>query len=183
MTQNGDVIWYEIDLADRIGAVGGAWNAFALDNNGEALVGASVIGTSIFDHIAGHFTKRFFREFLANGRSSSQSKRTYRCDAPDRKRLMEMRAETTCDSRLRVSHTITEELPIERAVFVTEVGRSGLADHVRCSLCNRLRFRGSNAWREPDAAVPDGGSVRVIHTVCPDCRAEVSARALWPRPS
>lgn len=142
-----------------------------------------MIGSDLFGHVAGHFTKRFFREFIGGARSAAQSRRTYRCDAPHLKRLIEMRATPLEDGRVRISHAVIEEAPIAAAVVLVETHRRALSGYLRSSLCNRLRLRSDETWREPDEALAAGGLARVVHTVCPTCRSGVEASALWARQS
>jgi hypothetical protein len=174
--------WYRLDADDRILAVGGNWDAFARENGGEALVGGGLAGTRVYDHVAGHFTRRFLKDFLARARASgSATRQSYRCDAPHAKRLMEMRAEACEGGGLRVSHRLIDERPMRIPMPTQDVTRAGIPGVLRCGNCNRVRGAGSSGkeWREPDVAPATGGPMKVIHTVCVDCRNGISARERW----
>jgi hypothetical protein len=177
-------LWYCIDSAGRIVSVGGEWDASALSNDGRALVGDSVVGTSIFDHVSGHFTRKFLREFFQRARAfGSEDRVSYRCDAPHAKQLMEMRAEAGDESLLRITHRTLGQVPTPFPIVVREASPRALAHFLRCSLCNRLRRRagGEADWREAESFAAEAVPTPVIHTVCPDCRSGVSARELWAR--
>lgn len=160
-------IWYRLDLDDRIVAVGGDnWDS----------VGQAVVGTRVYDHVAGHFTRKFLRDFLSRARAAEGlTRQCYRCDSPGTKRLMEMRTEMEHGRGLRVVHRTLASCVLVFPVHVRDVQRAS-AQYLRCSSCNRMRGKGDDVWREPDEAVTPGGTALVVHTVCPDCRHGIDLR-------
>lgn len=175
--ETGDAqIWYLLDRDDRIIGLDGAWNDTAVQGGGPKAVSERVMGTRIYDHVAGHFTKKFLREFLDRARCSGQlTRQSYRCDTPLRKRLMEMRAEVEPGDVLRVSHCMVGGSALPFAIPFRDVPRPQ-ARHLRCSICNRLKGRGEHAWREPEDVASAGETLLVVHTVCPDCRGRIGRR-------
>lgn len=172
----GADIWYLLDRDDRIIGLDGTWNDVAMQGGGPKAVSERVMGTRIYDHVAGHFTKKFLREFLDRARCSGQlARQSYRCDTPLLKRLMEMRAEIEPGDLLRVSHCTVGASALPFAIPVRDVPRPQ-ARHLRCSICNRLKARGEHDWREPEDAASAGETLLVVHTVCPDCRAGIGLR-------
>lgn len=173
--------FYRLDDEDRILDWGGPnWNAFARENGG-ATGGRSLKGDLLYDHIVGHFTQRFLREFFAAARvAAAPLTRTYRCDSPRMKRLMEMRAQALGRGWLDVQHRLVAETPLPIEVAFREQPEGRRADYLRCSICNRLRRSNEDEWREPEEAGAKG-ELRVVHTVCSDCRNGLSA-ALPRRP-
>lgn len=160
-------IWYRLDVDDRIIAVGG-------DDWGAA--GQAVIGSRIYDHVAGHFTRRFLREFLDRARRGGvPTRQCYRCDTPDTKRLMEMSAEMEDGRGLRVVHRMRAASALPFQVQFRDVPRTK-SRRLRCSTCNRLRNRNDEVWREPEDAVKAGEMALVVHTICPDCRQGIDMR-------
>ena len=170
--------FYTLDAEDCIVECGGpAWSAFAIDNGRPELADARLKGQSIYAHVAGHFTQRFLREyFIAARTAAAPLSRAYRCDSPRAKRLMEMRAVAEGGGALRVEHRLISETPMAAEIAPRELPGEGRADFLRCSMCNRLRENGAQVWREPDQAGVLG-ALRVVHTVCKDCRSGISARA------
>ena len=170
------VCFYTLDAEDRIVDFGGpGWNAFAEANGGPELGRAGLKGASIYAQVAGHFTRRFLREFFVAGRAAKTPlTRVYRCDAPKLKRWMEMRACAEQDGRLRIEHRLVEASPMSVEVAPTQLPTGGRPDYSRCSICNRLRRFGAQDWREPDEAGAVGLQ-RVVHTVCKPCRGGISS--------
>jgi hypothetical protein len=160
-------IWYRLDPDDRIIAIGG-------DNWASA--GQGIVGSSVYDHVSGHFTRRFLKDFLGRARGGGAlSRQCYRCDAPDAKRLMEMCAEMEDGRVLRVVHRELAVSALPFQVHVRDVPRTK-ARHLRCSSCNRLRGRKDVVWREPEDALKAGEMALVVHTICPDCRRGIDLR-------
>lgn len=160
-------IWYRLDPYDRVIDTGGA---------GWHLAGDNLKGTCLYDHVAGHFTKRFLKDFLRRARLARQlTRQCYRCDTPETKRLMEMCAVMESPDVLRVDHRTLGSRALMYPVHFREVPRPK-ARNLRCSGCNRLRCKGNETWREPDDAVKSGEAALVVHTVCPDCRRGIDLR-------
>jgi hypothetical protein len=170
--------YYVLDAEDRILDWGGpAWASAARAGHATRLAVADFSGERIYEHVSGHFTQRFLRAFFAEARAAPGGrKRTYRCDSPSAKRLFEMRAETTNSGALRVEHWLIDTTPMAFDAPTHETRGARRVGHLRCSICNRLRRRGTREWREPDATPHEPGTVAVVHTVCEDCRRGVAAR-------
>lgn len=172
-------LYYRLDVTDRIVEVGGAWNEFALANNGTAIVKERVLGSSVFSHVSGDVSVMFLRTLLASARILNRpSTRAYRCDSPACKRFMEMTVIPEGDGSLMLEHrqVRTEVLP-QPFVFTASQARSCRV--IRCSMCNRLKTSG--AWREPEFAHAEGSvsgthGNPVIYGVCPTCLDSVRLR-------
>lgn len=169
-------IWYRLDRLDCIIGVGGCWDEVATSGGGPGVIGERVVGSRIYDHVSGHFTRKFLKEFLARARSSLVlTRQSYRCDTPHAKRLMEMRAEVESPDFLRVTHQTLDVQALPFPVHVRQAPRAE-ARRLRCSICNRLRPKGRPAWCEPEEIARPGETSLVVHTVCPDCREQISLR-------
>lgn len=143
-----------------------------------------LIGSSIYDHVSGHFTRRFLRSFIEHARKSGeQPRRLYRCDSPHHRRLMEMRAIPEEDGAVCLEHRLIEESRFDFPIEVRAAPKRGLAYYLRCSNCCRLRPIRHGEWREPeDYARPDH-THQVIHTICPSCQSGQVVRRLILRPA
>jgi hypothetical protein len=165
---------YRLDDKDRIVEVGAAWNDMAVANGGEAAIAEKIIGSNIFDHISGHFTRQFFRDFIDQARTGAPTERAYRCDSPVEKRQMKMLVRLEDERSLLVDHetikveTIAPSLTLRNAVEA----RNAV---LRCSICARLRLKGGEVWREAEVVAQEYRSLRVVHTVCVSCREAVVA--------
>ena len=169
--------FYLLDAEDRICAWGGpTWTKFAADNGDDALGGRNIAGQLIYDHVAGHFTKKFLREFFAGARDGAgPASRTYRCDSPRMKRLMEMYARKGENGALTVEHRLVAETPLTMEVACVDAAPARSVDTLRCSICNRLRRSSSGEWLEPDE-YGRSGEIKVVHTVCQECRSGIEAQ-------
>lgn len=171
-------ISYELDAADIIVSVGGAWDQFALQNDGGALVATSVIGTPLLKHVSGDVSRFFVRSVLEACRVL-QTRRSveYRCDAPGFKRFMRMTVEPRERHSLIVAHQVLRIEPLLRPIgfFVSPAAPTAIP-LVRCTMCNRVK-QGAD-WTEPDEALAGGllssdEPNAVIYGVCDPCRARV----------
>ena len=170
--------FYRLDAWDRLVEWGGPqWASFADDDGGAEPAAGNLGGDSIYDHVAGHFTKRFLKAFFAEARAADAPlSRTYRCDSPRAKRLMQMRAICEGDGGLRIEHRLVEESQLPAQAARDQAADARRAPYLRCSICNRLKPRGAQAWREPEAYAVPAQPLEVVHTVCPECRRGVRAR-------
>lgn len=164
---------YRLDGKDRIIEVGAAWNDMATANGGDAAIAEKIIGSNIFDHISGHFTRQFFRDFIEQARTGMPTERPYRCDSPIEKREMKMLVRLDDEGTLLVDHeTIKVEVLAPSLTLRAAIGARNAV--LRCSICARLRLKDGEAWREPEAVAHEFRSLRVIHTVCVSCREAIA---------
>jgi hypothetical protein len=173
----GDV-WYRIDRHDRIFAFGGAWRSGPVQEIAGAAPAAGMIGTRIFDHVSGHFTRRFLREFFQQARQQTATvrRRTYRCDGPGQKVLVEMTAHADECGNILTTHRDVEIVALPFNIDVVGVRSRRMASVLRCSMCNRLQSLQGGDWQEPEKVALPNVSTRAVHTVCSDCRQGVAPR-------
>ena len=171
-------VWYRIDRQDRITAFGGAWRSVPIEETAGAVPAAGVIGTRIYDHVSGHFTRRFLREFFQQARrqTATSKRRTYRCDGPGQKVLVEMTAHADECGNILTTHRDVEVVTLPFNVNVVDVRSRRMASVLRCSMCNRLQSLQGGGWREPEEVARPNVVTSVVHTVCSDCRQGIAAR-------
>jgi hypothetical protein len=160
---------YWLDEHRRIVAVAGSWEAFAHENGGLGLGPAELVGRPIWGFITDATTRMWFEVLLNTAElRASPIERPYRCDSPELRRYMVMRVVPESRSRLRVEHELVRTEPRRVPTHIEHVqsGHGGLV-HVRCSMCGRVRERGT--WREPDEQTEGPARLQVVYTVCPDC--------------
>ena len=154
--------YYDINRASQIVEVGGDWDKFAKANDG--VYASEVVGTSLFAHISGDLTKLLFEMWINKAFSLEESfRRKYRCDAPGKRRVFEMRAFRINQSALRLSHELLWERLTGPHVHFDTVP---ISDVARCSICNSFRYR--SAWHDAHD-LSDHGTIETHYTVCPDC--------------
>ncbi len=170
----GNVVLYRIDAGDRIVEVGGAWEIFAADNDGQAVAAAKVLGRPLWDFITGPSTVLVWRQILDHVRQIGTTVRfSFRCDSPRLRRYM----------RMAVSPRPRQSVLFHSQLFRTEprpvpVRATARPDDPavikRCSLCNFFQVRGM--WTDVVDAVEIGlvmdhdMPVVVAYGICPHCR-------------
>lgn len=176
----GDLFTCVIDSEDRILEFGIGEGNLAVTASG---IDPAWLGSNLYAHVSGHFTRRFLQAFLMQIRSTGQpAQRVYRCDSPGSRCLMEMRAIPEGDGRLRLEHRLLDKKDFDYRVEVKTAPRRGLAHYLRCTNCARMRPIRSGIWREPEDYVQPDCPAHVVHTICPSCRSGVAVHPLvhWP---
>ena len=85
-------VTYQIDSLGRIISVGPGWDHFALANHGDHLVRGAVIGRTLWDFISDPVTRAFYRTMVERLLAGTpEIAFAFRCDAPEERRLLEMR--------------------------------------------------------------------------------------------
>ncbi|MCM8625698.1 hypothetical protein [Accumulibacter sp.] len=167
---------YTLDGADRIIAVAGDWDRFALANGGEAIVGRRIIDRPLDEFITGDITRMFVRTMLMSARTMQRRiQRLYRCDSPEVRRFMEMTILPGDGGQVKVVHRLIRSEVCRYPLRVTAAPARSLAPRIkRCSVCNRIRL--GQTWQEIDEAVSRGRLpqamspvLTVVFGVCPEC--------------
>lgn len=172
---------YEIDGDGLLQYVSDAWDRFALANGAPDLRRRNVLGRPFWAFFDGDDTIAEHEAILSRCETRQQQGTfLFRCDAPFERRLLRMTVDPLQAGGFRFT---------SRTVAVQ--GRSGqVYEHLfriapapevaRCCQCNR--FRWNREWLEPEHAIQvelddDGITTksRMIHTLCPECRASMRA--------
>jgi hypothetical protein len=161
---------YVLDGEDRIIGVSGVWDEFARANNAEHLCGDALIGTSIWDHVAGQSLGDLLNRVFQRARALGQPITVpARCDSPDTIRHLRIRVQARNRDQLEVQSCIHSEIPRD----MWRAGDSVRAVLQMCSWCNRFHLDGH--WMEIEQAIEDYGLVnadvvpRSSHGICPEC--------------
>jgi hypothetical protein len=173
-----DELFCRLDQRNRIVGVGGAWDRFACDNDGAAVVAARVLGTDLFVHVGGEPTRALLDTVLWRVRHAGRPVvLPFRCDSPDCERHMEMTVQPEPGDGILLAYRVLRMVPLPLATplrfSASGVPRGRML--FRCSICNRLLRDG--VWREPATfddlpAVP----IAVSYGVCGECRDLVERR-------
>lgn len=168
-------LYCRLDRRNRIVGVGGAWDAFALDNDGAGATVARVLGTDLLVHVTGDPTRALLDTVLWRVRRREHPVvLPFRCDSPDRERHMEM---TLCGEPgegvlIAYRQLRTVPLPFRLPLHFSASGLPRGRMLFRCSSCNRLLR--DEVWREPASLgeLPEV-PIAVSYGICGDCRAAV----------
>ena len=174
-----EIFEYVIDANDVITHVNPSWKAFAEENDGGDLA-HRVVGSWLWQHLAGMEVKNLFRVLLERVREAQESVRVpFRCDAPDLRRDMMLEVTPLSDGGLRFS-SWTVKASGRPPVLLLDAKRVSDPDRMlsMCAWCKRIRG-GSESWLELEEAVSELGLFRsgplpkITHGVCRDCRHQV----------
>lgn len=180
---NHDACGYVVDAEDRVTCVDEAWVAFARGNGASALA-KSVIGTSLWRHIADPTTRHLYELMMDRVRVTGRTVRVpFRCDAPGMVREMELSISPLGAGALAlVAGTLRTRSRAPVPLLDHNVPRTERLVRI-CGWCKRLWQDG--AWREIEDAMhacdaftgpPVPG---VTHSICEECERRVMERLEW----
>lgn len=162
---------YSIDADDRVVDVSAAWDAFASSHGGGHLHSADIVGQPLW--LLAPESAPFYEPLVARVRERGQSVAfPFRCDTPDRRRLLRMTIGPGDDGLV---HFTTIVLEVQRRPAIrldTAANRPGGPILTMCSWCKRV---GSDAgWVEIEDAVSQfalagGAYPAVTHGICAEC--------------
>jgi len=166
---------YELDREDRIRSVNEDWHAFARENEAEHLMDA-VLGTSIWDWLAGMEVRHLYSLLFSRVRSARRTARLpFRCDSPDLRRFMELEIVALPDGGLRCIARLERAEPRPPVRLLdSRVARSKDALAI-CSWCKRVRVD-PDLWLEIEDATSrlrllEDPPPAITHGICSDCEA------------
>jgi hypothetical protein len=167
---------YLIDAEDVIVAVNERWIEFAEENEGSGL-GDAVIGTWLWQHMAGLEVKHLYRSLLERIRETGREARIpFRCDAPGLVRDMVLEVTPLKDGSIRFSSWIDSQrarpnvriLEVDREVDPERFARM-------CAWCKKIDI-GKDDWRELEKGLVEAGLMtldpvpKITHAVCSSCQ-------------
>lgn len=162
---------YWLDQNDRIVGVADGWDAFATENGGEAAAFRRIQEKPIREFIADDVTRMWFDVVLQLARiRQTPVERSYRCDTPACRRMMNMCLSVEPSGLIRVEHSLVATTQRPHSVFINHAryAEPGSTLHTRCSICGRIQ-RGES-WIEPDAGTAPGQpALAVVYSVCQEC--------------
>ncbi|MGB8168202.1 MAG: hypothetical protein WCF18_11965 [Chthoniobacteraceae bacterium] len=172
-------ISYVIDANDRLVSVSPGWTAFAVQNQGEELTPEAMKSRLLWDFIADETTRELYGAVLEHVRSGTPTDLILRCDAPERRRLIEMIVSLRPDGNVEFKTVLlaTTTRAAQR-LFAKSTPRSDRRIMV-CSWCDRVNA-GVEEWLEVEVAMErlhltdEPELPQVESVVCPGCFAKVT---------
>lgn len=172
-------IRYTLNDRDQIVAVNDGWDAFATANGAAHLAAGQVLGRSLWDFVTDGTTRLLYRDVLARVRRDRAVRFTFRCDAPDCRRHLEMEVSGAPEggTTFRV-RTLAEEPRPRQPLLDPTRPRSGALLRA-CGWCKRFDLGGR--WAEVEEAVEaldlfhHAELPPVTHGICDHCFARMTA--------
>lgn len=164
---------YKINSQDEIVFVSDDWNAFAADNDGEAVVSSAVLHQPLWRFITDVTTRKLYQQVLVRARAGHPIRFTYRCDSPTHRRLMEMVVTQSDDGLVEfATRALLDEVRPAIALLDAHAARSH--DLVRvCGWCNKVSV--NDVWKEVEHAIAQLGMLdrspvpKLTHGICEAC--------------
>jgi hypothetical protein len=148
-------------------------------NDGPALISEKVVGQSLWQFIEDEPTREIYRQVLDRVRSGAAAEFTLRCDAPDRRRLIEMTVSGRPEAQVEFrTHLLSAKARPWQPLLASSTPRSN-ARLLACGWCNRVHVE-TDEWLEVEEATDrlhldaEPELARVDHVVCPDCFAKMT---------
>jgi hypothetical protein len=171
---------YRIDKTDQIEFVNSEWLEFARENGSPELAHSSILGSSIWDHIAGTETRLLYESMFSRLRAKNNEVIIpFHCDSPTMIRKMVLTLRSISHGGIQMEGSVLELR--ERAYTpILDPGVSRNKEEVViCSLCRRILVA-DGEWKTIESAVvrlrllARSSAPRLIESVCPQCRDQVS---------
>jgi len=171
-------VGYRVDARDVLEEVSGAFADFAREN-GAAGLETRVVGTSLWGHVVGREVQAIYRDLLAHVRRTGRPVVfPYRCDAPGRRRYLEMRMRPAAREAVEFESKLLREVPRASVEWLEPERQTEPDLLVVCAWCRRFDI---GAWVEAEEAIGLLGLFdqrrfpAMSHGICDACKATAVA--------
>ena len=174
-----ETVVLEVDADNCIRQVSESWTQVARAGGAEIeLATDRVLGKPLHQFITSDTTRMYVEASLKLCRLRQEVLfRPYRCDSPTHKRFMELQLTPLEQGAVEMKHFLLREEAFEQPLHLEEVTQQknrSAGTCLRCSFCNRLKPLEQHEWMPPEELHQSYISpLKVIHTVCPDCKGQV----------
>lgn len=144
---------YELNARDEISSVNEEWLRFALANHGDPLQPAQILGRPVWDFMSDVETQHIYSLLHRRVRADGAPVRLcFRCDAPDRRRLLDLEISAGPEQRL-IYRIRTRKEQERQPVPLLEPQRQRSDDFVTiCGWCERVAVP-LHGWLEIEKAI------------------------------
>ena len=178
---DGAEIVYRLNAQDEIVYVNEEWSEFAAANDAPDLLAERVLNRPIWDFICDETTEHLYREIVRCVRAGQSARFNFRCDAPARRRLMEMNVAGLDGGAVQFE---------TRTIRVDERPRQELLDRYApraggmlriCGWCKRMDIEGER-WGELEEAVNTlrlfeyKALPQITHGMCNQCFDDIARK-------
>lgn len=168
---------YVLDAEDRIVEVAPHWEEFGRKN---AAPDATLhpLGRLLWDFISDPTTRQLYQAMVRRARGGERVRVPYRCDAPDRRRFMELRIEAAPSGSVEFRSRLLRLEPRDPVLLLdASLPRVDRPQIRTCSWCKQMEVEGE--WVEVEEGIRrldlfDAAELPPIsHGICPGCEADV----------
>jgi hypothetical protein len=172
-------VWYCIDADDRLVEFNDGWTTFAEANDGQHLHPSQIQGRRLWDFIDDPTTNNLYHTMVQRLRKGGPAIHfQFRCDSPERRRLLAMEMTADFSGLVRFSVTCVCEEPSSTGTSLAALQPA--AEHLvnMCGWCKRVQLP-SGEWVDAEAAIQTLGIFSTVappgltHGMCPECYASI----------
>ena len=170
---------YRVDAQNRLTDANAAWYDFARENGSHALDSGSVIGCSLWDFISDPETRHLFEIVLTKVRRTGKPVTlSYRCDAPDLRRFMELEIRPGAEAAVEFCSRIVRQETRPHVSLLDDTAARADTFLAMCAWCKKVALP-DDSWVEVEQAVEHlklfEGPVlpQISHSICPPCKSEI----------
>lgn len=154
-----------------------AWIDFARGNHGEGLLPEQVLGQDLLDSVGDETVRELYIRMIRRARTGTPVRFHYRCDAPDRRRMFEMKIHMLTGGEVEFVSTLRYEDP---RPLVALLDPRRLRDDrllLVCSWCQKVALP-DKTWVPVESAVEslhlleEETFPRLTHGICESCLAK-----------
>lgn len=128
---------YHLNAENLIVSADLAWDAFAVENGAPELLSTRITGEDLFGFITGMEMQHLQKMLLGRVRKTLQpSTIPFRCDAPDRRRFMEMTVTAQADGAVAFVTWLTHEETRDPVALLQASSRASATYLALCGWCN-----------------------------------------------
>lgn len=179
MPQRRTEIVYHLDREGRILDVNEAWDDFARTNDGEAILGAHVVGRPLWDFIGDPVTRLLYEQLLDRLREARRDLRfRLRCDSPGRRRLLDVTISEVPGGGIEFRNRLVESSDRDVPILLDPAAPRSSETIRMCSWCRRAQV--GDRWLEVEDVVRELRMFeretvpQLSHGTCPDCYRQMS---------
>ena len=172
---------YTVNADDRISSVNDAWRSFAEVNEGRALLPPGILGRSLWEFIADRETRYIYQVVHDRIRGGGSPVRlSFRCDAPERRRLLQVDVLPRDDAGLLYRVLTVKQALRPFVPLLDSEGPRAESFLTMCAWCKRVDA-GPGGWLEVEDAVValelfDAPRLpQLTHGVCEECSEGLSS--------
>jgi hypothetical protein len=173
-------IAFRVDREDRIVWLSAHWQAFAAANGDDGRCAPDrVLSRPLWNFIDGFETQHLYRMLIDRVRQTGSTVTLeHRCDAPDRRRLLEMTVSLVPENCVAFTSRLVTSEPRPAVRILQEVPRRDDREVLVCSVCRHVRVAAAD-WREIEAALPvlklfnEDRPPRLRYKICRSCNDAV----------
>ena len=182
-----DIYCYEVDQDNRITGVGRNWSAFAESNDwsGSQCLPEEVVGQKLTRFIETLEMRELYRALLERARKGSVvGPISFRCDAPEERRFLELRMEPRAHGHVAIESRIIRREPRDAVPLLKSSTRRNDQVLRICSMCKKVHVD-NNDWVEVEEAMiqlrlfEQESLPQLTHGLCESCHQ--ATRQRWKK--